>query len=83
MFLETEKYLTQRNWVGLHEPHKTSYINKFNNTDEIYIEKIKEINKDFFMVSFPIKNSTFSYRTKFNDEKVANMYLHKIVYDYF
>lgn len=83
MFLETEKYLTQRNWIGLHEPNKTSYINKFNNTDEIYIKKIKEINKDLFMVSFPIKNSTFRYETTFYNEKVAKMYLQKIVYDYF
>ena len=41
MLLETEKYLTQRNWVGLHEPHKTCYINKIKNTDQIYIEKNK------------------------------------------
>jgi len=83
MFLETEKYLTQKNWCGLHEPHKTSYINRFNYTDEIYIEKIKEINKEVFIVSFPMKNCTFSYRTRFNNEKSANTYLQHIVYDCF
>jgi hypothetical protein len=79
MFLETEKYLTQRNWIGLHEPCKTSYINRFNNIDEIYIEKTK----DLFVVSFPMKKCTFSYRTTFKDEKSANIYLQKIVYDCF
>ena len=78
MFLETEKYLIQRNWIGLHEPCKTSYINK--NIDEIYI---KEINKDLFVVSFPLKNCTFSYKSTFKDKKTANIYLQKIVYDYF
>lgn len=45
MFLETEKYLTQKNWIGLHEDNKTSYVNRFNYTDEIYIE---EINKSIY-----------------------------------
>ena len=83
MFLEIEKYLTQKNWIGLHEPHKTSYINIFNNIEQIYIEKINENTKDLFVVSFPMKNSTFSYRTTFNDKKKANIYLQKMVYDYF
>tara|TARA_B110000444_G_scaffold248729_1_gene272940 strand:+ start:860 stop:1099 length:240 start_codon:yes stop_codon:yes gene_type:complete len=76
MFLETEKYLTQKNWIGFHEPHKTSYTNRFNYTDEIYIEK----NKEVFIVSFPMKNCTFSYRTTFHDEKSAKKYLQNIVY---
>ena len=83
MLLETEKYLTQRNWVGLHEPHKTCYISKLKNTDQIYIEKINKYNKNQYIVSFPIKNSTISYKTKFSDEKQANIYLHKIVSNYF
>ena len=82
MFLETEKYLTSRNWSGLHETNKTTYFNKFKNIDQIYIEKINE-SPDNFIVSFPMKNSTFSYRTKFKDKKTANIYLRKIVYSYF
>ena len=83
MFLEIEKYLTQKNWLALHEPHKTCYTKRFNNIEQIYIENIKENKKDLFVVSFPMKNSTFSYRTAFNDKKKANIYLQKIVYDYF
>lgn len=79
MFLETEKYLTQKNWIGLHEDNKTSYVNRFNYTDEIYIEEINKV----FIVSFPMKHCTFSYRTTFDNEKSAKTYLKNIVYDCF
>lgn len=76
MFLETEKYLTQKNWIGLHEDRKTSYVNRFNYTDEIYIEEINKV----FIVSFPMKDCTFNYRTTFDNEKSAKTYLQNIVY---
>lgn len=79
MFLETEKYLTQKKWIGIHEPFKTIYVNRFNYTDEIYIEEIDKV----FIVSFPMKDCTFNYRTTFSDKKSAKTYLQNIVYDCF
>jgi len=79
MLLETEKYLSQKKWIGVHEDNKTTYFQKYNNTFQIYIEN----SESEFTVSFPLKGSVFSYKVKFADKKKAEQYLKKIVYNNF